>query len=103
MSQTPEDDDDCIQSLGSACERVDSHVYRPDDLAIERWDSLLRTPHIMSETQDQIQRIIKIRAVTIQAAALMLRCCPCSSSLDRAIHSLHDAQLQAITAIQANE
>lgn len=103
MSQTPEDDDDCIQSLGNACERVDINVYRPDDLALERWDKLLRTPHIVAESHDQIERIIKIRAATIQAAALMLRSCPCSSNLDRAIHFLHDAQLQAITAIQANE
>lgn len=100
---TMDDDDVEIPSLGDACDQITDHSYRPDDLTLERWDRMLRTPHICAESKDQIARIIRIRAATVSVAALMLRYCPCSISLDRALTALHDSQLQAITAIQANE
>ena len=97
------DDELEIERLGSLAEQIESFQYSPDDLTLERWDKLLRCPHIGATTEEQISRIVRIRAATITAAAVMLRLCPNSSSLDRAIHFLHDAQIQAITAIQANE
>ncbi len=96
----PEDE---APKLGTICEQIAEYSYQPDDLTLDRWDRLFRSPHICAASQEQIERILRIRVATIQAAAIFLRLCPNSCSLDRALLSLQDSQIQAVTAIQANE
>lgn len=104
--QEPEDEDDEDKepfSIGPILEQIEDKTYKPDPIVVERWSRLFASPNVACTDNDQLARVITIRKQCMILAAHMLKFCPNSHDLDKALAAIHEAQMWSICAIQSNE